>query len=1023
MRAGAFILALLVFLIEPTRAGELVAPSCCGRTFVVTGDVRFADAAPDAKFEGVEKPERFQREAYGPYLTATLPDLPKGQYRVEIELAETYHHKPGERLMDVKIGSRTVAEDLDILKAAGGFAKVHTIRETVSHYGGNLDITFQSVKDNAKFNFIHVFDENGKPVGCVTAGELRYPALEEASRLPEVSEPVVYTDPTKPIDARVADLVRRMSLAEKVGQMVNSAKAVDRLGVPAYDYWNECLHGVARAGHATVFPQAIALAATWDPDLIRQIGDVISTEARAKYNEDVRLKRSPIRNGLTFWSPNINLFRDPRWGRGHETYGEDPFLTGTIGVAFIKGLQGDDPRYRKLVATAKHYAVHSGPELLRHTFDAVTLERDFYESYLPHFEMAVREARVESIMGAYNAVYGLPACASPLLLDEILHKRWGFDGFVVSDCGAIYDIWRHHRTVDKQEQAAAIAVKAGCDLECGVDYVSLIDAVYKKLLTTDYIDRALSRILRARFRLGMFDPPAQVPWSGITLSQNDSPEHHALSLKAAHESIVLLKNDGVLPLDKLLKRIAVVGPNADSLPALLGNYNGTPSVATTVLEGIRQVAKDSEVVSVHGCDYAPRTTTLSPVPEECLRAGGAPGLRGEYFNNRDLLGEPVVTRQDPIVEFAFYFNSHVVGWARAEISARWSGEFVAPEDGEYTLAIESDDDYRLWVDGRPAIDEWKKTSGRMPAIQMTLRAGQSVPIRLEYGHGSGWARCRLVWDRADIDMIPRVVERVRDCDAIIFVGGLCGDIEDEETLGTRPLEGFRGGDRTKIELPTTQTLLLQALHATGKPVVFVNLSGSAVAMPWEAANLRAIVQGWYPGQFGGRAIADVLFGEVNPSGRLPITFYRSTDELPTFTDYGMAGRTYRFLHGRPLWAFGHGLSYTKFDYSGMKVDSGESIRASVTIRNSGHREGDEVVQLYARALDAPVSMPVHSLRAFQRVSLKPGESQEIELSFKREDLRIWDTAAKDYRVLSGTYELQVGASSADLRLRETITIP
>ena len=694
--------------------------------------------------------------------------------------------------------------------------------------------------------------------------------------------------------ARVKDLVRRLSLAEKIQQMRNETPAIPRLGIPAYGFWNECLHGVARAGTATVFPQAIGMAATWDIPLVRQEAEVIATEARAKHNNYIAAHNGDSARyyGLTFWTPNVNIFRDPRWGRGQETYGEDPFLTARLGVAFIRGLQGDDPNYLKAMACAKHFAVHSGPEPERHTFNVNPSERDLYETYLPQFEAAVREGRVGAVMGAYNAVYGEPACSSPLLLTDILRKEWGFTGHVVSDCGAIHDIFENHKTVGSSEAASARAVKAGDDLCCGVDFNSLTRAVRAGLITESEINTAVSRLLEARFRLGMFDPPERVPFARIPISENDTPAHAALALRVATESLVLLKNDGLLPLNAAkLKRIAVIGTNANSVPVLLGNYSGTPSHPVTILEGIRQAGGTAtEVVYAPGCPLA--------LPGD---SNSTPGT----------------------VDFS-----------------------------------------------------------------AALAAAKSA-------------------------------------DVIIYVGGISPQLEGEEMKVN--MDGFRGGDRTRIELPEVQNHLLRVLHATGKPVVFVNCSGSAIAMPWAAEDLPAILQAWYPGEQGGRAVADVIFGKANPAGCLPVTFYRSTGDLPAFDDYSMSNRTYRFFNGTPLFAFGHGLSYTKFKYRNVRLDQpgyqpDGTAKVSFSLKNSGRHDGDAVPQIYFRHKNSRIPQPKPALCGFTRLQLAAGQTANLTVEIPLERLRCWDRNAKKYIVKSGDYELLIGAASDDIRLRVPLKV-
>ena len=799
----------------------------------------------------------------------------------------------------------------------------------------------------------------------------------------------LYADPAQPVDKRIDDLIRRMTLQEKAAQLGNTVPAIERLGVPAYNYWNEALHGVARAGTATVFPQAIGNGATWDPALVRTIGDTIATEARGKYND--ALRAGPWSGsqwkyfGLTFWSPNINIFRDPRWGRGQETYGEDTFLTSRMGVAFIEGLQGDDPNMLKTLACAKHYAVHSGPEPTRHVVNVDPSEVDFYDTYLPHFEAAVREARVGCVMGAYNRVYGDSASGSTLLLTDILRTRWGFDGYVVSDCDAVGDIFNTHRLTATLAEAAAIALKAGDDLDCGGSYNSLVAAVGQGLATEADVDRALHRVLAGRFRLGMFDPPEKNPYAKYTLADVDTPANQALALKAAHESIVLLKNTGVLPLDPAkLKRIAVIGPNAAARPMLLGNYNGMPSKSVTLLEGIRAaVGAGVTVTTAPGCPIVPGAAASRAMAAGGDEAGGGAG-----------------STLPTIEEFTAALKLTPVQVAAIK-------PIIAMDEGGAANALRQKiktSDSR--TQGLEKIDALL-TPAQRPELARLAGGPIGVPAVIEQ-------------TGPDSPDFKAAVALAREADAVIFVGGIDSSIEGEEIRGL-VLDGFAGGDRTAIELPAVQTELLQALHATGKPVVFVNCSGSAMAMPWEDANLPAIVQAWYPGQAGGTAVADVLFGTYNPSGRLPVTFYRSTADLPNFEDYSMKNRTYRFFTGKPLYAFGHGLSYTKFTYGAAKVTNpavanNGTIQVSVDVTNAGARDGDEVVQVYAHetGLTDP-TRPRQNLVGFQRISLAKGQKTTVSISMPASALRHWDTAKKDYVVDAAAYELRVGAASDDIR--------
>ncbi|KAF1720309.1 beta-glucosidase [Pseudoxanthomonas wuyuanensis] len=872
------------------------------------------------------------------------------------------------------------------------------------------------------------------------------PAYAAEARKPETAAPV-YLDTARSFEERAADLVSRMTLEEKAAQMQNDAPAIERLGVPAYDWWNEALHGVARAGGATVFPQAIGMAATFDVPLMDQISEAISDEARAKHHEFAARGQRGRYQGLTFWSPNINIFRDPRWGRGQETYGEDPYLTARMGLSFVRGLQGADHTYRKLDATAKHFAVHSGPEADRHHFDVHPSARDLWETYLPAFEVLVKEGQVASVMGAYNRVYGESASASQLLLRDILRRDWGFKGYVVSDCWAIRDIWENHKIVATPEEAAALAVKNGTELNCGNTYAQWLPvAVRKGLLTEAEVDDAVTRLFASRMRLGMFDPPEQVRWAQIPTSANQSPEHDALARKVAQKSMVLLKNDGVLPLSKQLRRVAVIGPTADDTMALLGNYYGTPAAPVTLLQGIREALPQAEVIYARGADLVEgrEDPAANPLIEpQYLRPAADSserGLRGEYFRNRELSGAPTLVRVDPQIGFSWDRGSPTDNlMARGEVgpgqdipadnfSVRWSGQLLPPVSGTYQLEAAANDGVRLYLDGKLLLDHWSDNERlRAHSASVELQAGRAYDLKLEYYDNERDAGVRLAWNLPGAKPpFEQALEAARQADAVIFVGGLTGDVEGEEMTVNYP--GFAGGDRTDTRLPATQQKLLEALHATGKPVVLVLTTGSALAVDWAKQHLPAILVAWYPGQRGGNAVADVLFGDANPAGRLPVTFYKADEQLPAFDDYAMRGRTYRYFDGEPLYPFGHGLSYTRFAYSGLRLDRSsagpkQQVRVSVKVKNTGQRAGDEVVQLYLHPLEPQRDRARRELRGFQRVTLQPGEEREVSFAFTPEaDLRHYDEQRKAYAVDAGDYEVQLGASSADIRLRQRIKV-
>ena len=710
-----------------------------------------------------------------------------------------------------------------------------------------------------------------------------------------------FLDPDLPLQSRVDDLVSRLTLEEKVLQMQHTAPAVERLGIPQYNWWNECLHGVARNGIATVFPQAIGMAATWNPDLIFSEADVISTEARAKYYEAISKGSREIYQGLTFWSPNINIFRDPRWGRGQETYGEDPFLTSQIGKAFVKGLQGNDPQYFKVVATAKHFAVHSGPESQRHKFDAWPSKRDLYETYLPAFEVLVNDARVYSVMTCYNRVFGTPSSANSFLFKETLRGKWGFKGYVVSDCWAISDMYSFHNFVPTAEKAAALSLLAGTDLSCGPEYGTLIKALELGYITENDMNTSIKRLFEARFRLGLFDPPARVKYASIRETENNTEKNRNLARAVAQQSIVLLKNntmeDGnkLLPFSKKIKTIAVIGPYANDTSVLLGNYNGIPSQPVTLLEGIRK------------------------------RAGKS--IKVLYSQ----------------------------GVSRPEVQAlRSPAELVAAD---------------------PSFIEAKSMAAK--------------------------------------------------ADVIVFAGGISPNLEGEEMDVKVP--GFAAGDRTDIELPGNQLQMLEALKATGKPIVLVLTNGSALAVNWADHNAGAIVETWYPGEEGGNAVTDVLFGDYNPAGRLPVTFYKSVNDLPAFEDYSMKGRTYKYFEGTPLYAFGFGLSYTSFSYnqvstSSAGVSAGDTLKLAINISNTGKYAGDEVIQIYLRQPADIKDQPLKVLVAFAREHFETGETKEVILSIPVSGFRHFNSELNDYSVATGNYEIQIGSASDDIRLRTMITV-
>ncbi len=844
-----------------------------------------------------------------------------------------------------------------------------------------------------------------------------------------------YLNQDLPFDQRVNDLVARMTLEEKVSQMKDVAAGVERLGIPEYNWWNEALHGVARSGLATVFPQAIGLAATWDDSLMYRMATVISDEARAKHEEYVRAGSRQRYQGLTFWSPNINLFRDPRWGRGQETYGEDPFLTGRLAVQFIRGLQGDDPKYLKTVATVKHFAVHSGPEPERHRFDAVVSERDLRESYLPHFETGIREGGAYSLMCAYNRVDGKAACGSDMLLKDILRGEWRFAGYVVSDCGAIDDMYLRHQVVQTAAEAAALGVGAGTDLDCGRVYPNLVEAVKLGLITERQIDTSVRRLFLARFKLGMFDAPDRVRWARIPYGVLDQPAHRDLARQVARESMVLLKNaGGVLPLRKDLGTLAVIGPNADQWRMLLGNYNGLPADPVTPLRGIREaVGKQTRVLFARGADLADGFPVLEVVPSAVLfTREGQQGLDVDYFTTRAMDGAPFSSARDTTLDANWHDAAPRADMNPDDFGVRWTGTFRAPRSGTYRLGLVGTVRFQLFLDDSLIVRSLYPThDGEFPDPRLAqseplrLEGGRSYRVRVDGQESYGEAQLQLVWATPQETLEAEAVEAAEQADAVVLFLGLTARLEGEEM--PVQIEGFRGGDRTRIDLPAPQERLLERIAALGKPTVLVLLNGSALAVNWAQEHVPAIVEAWYPGQAAGSAIADVLFGDYNPGGRLPVTFYSSVDDLPPFDDYRMAGRTYRFFRGTPLYPFGHGLSYTRFAYRNLRTSAGTlrtdgTITVRVDVQNTGGLAGAEVVQLYVRHVGSAVERPNKDLRGYRRVMLAPGETRTVEFPLAASSLAYWNGDTHGWVVEPERVRIEVGASSADIRLGKTIRI-
>ena len=822
-----------------------------------------------------------------------------------------------------------------------------------------------------------------------------------------------YMNSSLPTEARAADLVHRMTLEEKASQLVNHARAIPRLGVPAYDWWSEALHGVATNG-TTEYPEPIGLAATFDAPGIHEMAGAIGIEARIKHAQAVRAGHSSTMEGLDFWAPNVNIFRDPRWGRGQETYGEDPFLTGRLAVGYVTGMQGTDPRYYQAISTPKHYAVHSGPEPTRHFADVDVSKHDIEDTYLPAFRAAVVEGHAGSVMCSYNAVNGTPACASEFLLQNVLRGAWRFQGYVVSDCGAVHDIFEGHHYRPSQPEASAISLQRGIDNECitygevtgDADYKPYIDAVKQGQLSESTIDTALVRLFTARVKLGMFDPPSMVPYARIDEKQLDSPVHRKLALRLAEESMVLLKNDGILPL-KRAKRIAVVGPLADQTAVLLGNYNGTPSHTVSVLEGMKAEFPKAKITYVPGTQFL--SNEGNPVPASVFTTSdGKPGVGAEYGSG-GFMGTkppPTVSRIEPNIDLG-PSRLPAAAQGQSEFTVHWTGSLNPTETGDYRLGIKINGFARVALADRPVVLTY---SGGTVVGRVHLEKGQPVKLDVLYEYKSGGKPlAQLIWARANDTPDPAAIAAAESADVVVAVVGITSGLEGEEMPVSEP--GFDGGDRTNLKMPEPEEALVQAVASTGKPLVVVLMNGSALAVNWEKEHANAILESWYSGEEGGTAIARTLSGRNSPAGRLPVTFYTGVDQLPNFQDYSMKGRTYRYFTGTPLWPFGYGLSYTSFKYSDLKlpktpINAGDPLNASVRVTNTGKLAGDEVVQLYLKFPDVP-GAPMRALRGFKRIHLAPGASQTVKFALGRRDLGMV-TGAGDMIVAQGSYTVSVG---------------
>ena len=868
-------------------------------------------------------------------------------------------------------------------------------------------------------------------VKCVLALIVVFLSALSSAQIAKVPDPPLYLDPSQSIDARVNDLLSRMTLEEKASQLVNQSRAIPRLQVPEYDWRSEALHGVAGAGIATVFPEPIGIAATFDPALTHEMAAAIGTEGRAKHNRAVRAGRRDILEGLDFWAPNINIFRDPRWGRGQETYGEDPFLTSRMAVAFVSGMQGDDPKYLRAISTPKHYAVHSGPEPTRHVRNVEASHHDMEDTYLPAFRAAVVEGKAGSVMCAYNGVNGEPACANSFLLEHSLRGAWKFDGYVVGDCDSVDEIFSEHHFTKTMAETAALSLQRGTDNECidsyskakdNSDYKKYLDAVSAGLLTEAQIDASVRRLLQARFRLGMFDPPAMVNYAQVSDSEIASPANRELALKIAQESMVLLKNNGVLPLGPKIKRIAVVGPLAKSERVLAGNYAGTPSSTTTVLEGIQKEFGSVQVTYAEGTNFL-RQESLIPT-SAFSTADGQPGIMGEYFPNKEFKGPPLVTRKDAYINLEplpHDQDSLTQPPELTEFSVRWTG-FVTPSQSATYRLFTTAHTNRLWLDGKLVVDDLAP-EGSAPEPVAELQKGRKYSLRLEsVVQDDGGAE--LLWLPLISDPLPSALQQAEQADVIVAVVGITSQLEGEELSIKVP--GFSGGDRTSLDLPKEEEDLLKALKKTGKPLVVVLMNGSPLSVNWANENADAILESWYSGEEGGTAIAQTLAGVNNPAGRIPVTFYTGVEQLPSFDDYSMQNRTYRYFKGRPLYAFGYGLSYSRFQYSSLKLssavlDEAEPLGVEVNVSNTSDRDGDEVVQVYLTfpKLDGA---PDRALVGFTRVHVARGETRHVQISLSPRDLSMVNeagvrlTARGNYRVSVGGGQPGTGAPGVDASL-------
>ena len=846
---------------------------------------------------------------------------------------------------------------------------------------------------------------------------LPYAVAQEPARLP-------YMNPTLPPEQRAIDLVHRMTLAEKASQMYNNSAAVPRLNVPAYQWWSEALHGVINQD-VTEYPEPIGLAATFDAPGIHLMAGQIGIEGRIKHVQDTRAGHKGIGGGLDFWSPNLNIFRDPRWGRGQETYGEDPFLTGRLGVAYVTGMQGNDPKYYLAISTPKHYAVHSGPEPTRHFADVDVSKHDEVDTFEPGFRAAIVEGKAGSVMCSYNAINGEPACASQYLLQDQLRGKWGFQGYVVSDCDAVWDVSTNHRYRTTQAQGVAISVIRGMDNECVTFPQRLgepvekayIDAVQQGYLPESTLDTALIRLFTARMKLGLFDPPELVPYTKIDEKELDSAEHRALARRLANESMVLLKNDGLLPFKPEIKKIAVVGPLADQARPLIGNYAGMPTHIVSVLDGLKAEFPNATITYVPGTQFL--RNEGAPVPDSLLTTpDGKPGLKAEYTES---LGRPsegenlpvLVSRIEPNINLT---DSNLPSEAAAKksIGVHWTGFLTAPESSDYLIGVRGIGMSRLMVDDKQVAMLFSSKEVDASVGRVHLEKGRKVSLSLNSGSMKGMPRAQLIWAKADYTPSAEAVAAARNADAIIAVVGITSKLEGEEMPVTEP--GFLGGDRTSIDLPEPEEALVEAVAATGKPLAVVLINGSALSVNWINDHANAILEAWYPGEEGGAAVAETLSGKNNPAGRLPVTFYKDLSQLPHFEDYSMGKRTYRYFEGKPLYPFGYGLSYTTFKYSDLTVPTqsvaaGQPVAADVSVANIGKVAGDETVEVYLK-FPSLKGAPRIALRGFKRIHLEPGASQKLHFELKDRDLGMVTEDGSPI-IAGGEYTITIGGGQPD----------